>query len=148
VSHFDTAGAAKMLRDEGLRDAAAVASRRAAELYGLKVLAEGIETNTANYTRFLYVGHGEEPRTGWDKTSIAFTIANKTGILTSALNALGSVKITKLETRPLLGRPFEYTYFADFEGHGDDPTVSRVLTEMGPICSTLRIFGSYPRAQI
>jgi prephenate dehydratase len=148
VNFFDTAGAAKVLRDEGLRDAGAVASRRAAELYGLTVLAEGIETDAANYTRFLHVGHGNEPRTGRDKTSIAFTVANQRGALTSALNALSSVRITKLETRPLVGKPFEYTYFADFEGHRDDPDASRALAEMGRLCATLRVLGSYPRAQI
>jgi len=148
MNFFDTAGAAKMLRDEGLRDAGAVASRRAAELYGLNVLAEGIETDAANYTRFLHVGLGDEPLTGRDKTSIAFTVDNKRGALTSALNALGGVKITKLETRPLVGRPFEYTYFADFEGHRDDPDASRALVEMGRLCVTLQVLGSYPRAQI
>lgn len=148
VNFFDTAGAAKMLHDEGLRDAGAVASRRAAELYGLTVLAEGIETDAANYTRFLHVGRGDEPRTGRDKTSISFTVENKEGAITSALNALNSVRITKLEARPLVGRPFEYTYFVDFEGHRGDPDVSRALAEMGRLCATLRVLGSYPRAQI
>ncbi len=148
VNHFDTAGAVKMIRDEGLRDAAAVASRRAAEIYGLNVLAEGIETNRENYTRFLSVGRGAEQATGRDKTSLAFTVDHRPGTLIAALRALADrrLNLTKIESRPYPGRPWEYVFFIDFEGHRDDPVSVDALRDLSAYAKSLKVLGSYPRA--
>ena len=148
VNHFDTAGAVKMIRDEGLRDAAAVASRRAAEIYGMDVLAEGIETNRENYTRFLHVGRGAEPSTGRDKTSLAFTVDHRPGTLIAALRVLAErrLNLTKIESRPYQGRPWEYVFFIDFEGHREDTVSAEALRELAAYAKSLKVLGSYPRA--
>jgi len=148
VNHFDTAGAVKMIRDEGLRDAAAVASRRAAEIYGMNVLAEGIETNRENYTRFLHIGLGAEMSTGRDKTSLAFTIDHRPGTLVAALRVLADrrLNLTKIESRPYPGRSWEYIFFIDFEGHRDDLVSMEALRELSAYARSLKILGSYPRA--
>ncbi len=148
VNYHDTAGAVKMIRDEGLLDAAAVASERAAEIYGMKVLARGIETNKANYTRFLAIGHGAPPATGRDKTSVAFTVDHRPGTLIAALRALADrrLNLTKIESRPYLGRPWEYVFFVDFEGHREEPASADALREMGANAKSLKVLGSYPRA--
>ncbi len=148
VNYYDTAGAVKMIRDGGLLDAAAIASERAAEIYGMKVLDRGIETDGANYTRFLTIGYGATPATGRDKTSIAFIVNHKPGTLIAALRALADrrLNLTKIESRPYLGRPWEYVFFVDFEGHRDEPVSAETLREMGANAKSLKILGSYPRA--
>jgi prephenate dehydratase len=137
-----------MIRDEGLRDAAAVASRRAAEIYGMDVLVEGIETNRENYTRFLHVGRGAEPSTGRDKTSLAFTVDHRPGTLIAALRVLADrrLNLTKIESRPYPGRPWEYVFFIDFEGHRDDPVSAEALRELAAYAGSLKVLGSYPKA--
>jgi prephenate dehydratase len=149
INYYDTAGAVKMIVERGLRDAAAVASRRAAEIYGMAVLAEGIETNTENWTRFLHIGRGHPPPTGRDKTSLTFTIDNRPGALTDAIRPLADcgLNITKLESRPLQGKPWEYVFFVDFEGHSDDPNPAEALRKLATHTTSIRVFGSYPRAQ-
>jgi len=148
INHFDTAGAVKMVRDKGLRDAAAVASKRAAEIYGMNILAEGIETSRENYTRFLHVGLGTEPSTGRDKTSIAFTVDHEPGTLIAALRVLADrrLNLTKIESRPYPGRTWEYVFFIDFEGHRDDPVSAEALHELAAYTRSLKLLGSYPRA--
>ena len=148
VNHYDTAGAVKMIRDGGLLDAAAVASERAAEIYGMNVLDFGIETDKANYTRFLAIGRSAAPATGRDKTSIIFTVDHGPGTLIAALRVLADLhlNLTKIESRPYLGRPWEYVFFVDFEGHRDDPVSAEALREMGAHAKSLKVIGSYPRA--
>ena len=145
---YDTAGSVKMIRDQGLRDAGAVASRRAAEIYGMTVLAEGIETNKENYTRFLVVGRGEQPPTGEDKTSTAFIVAHRPGTLALALSALAErgINLTRIESRPLLGKPWEYIFFMDAEGHEKEPPMSDALEDLKRTSDHIKILGSYPRA--
>jgi len=147
INYYDTAGAVKMIRDGGLLDAAAVASERAAQIYGMKVLDRGIETDRANYTRFLAIGHGAAPATGRDKTSIAFTVDHRPGTLIAALRALADrrLNLTKIESRPYLGRPWEYIFFVDFEGHRDEPFSADALREIGANAKSLKVLGSYPR---
>jgi chorismate mutase / prephenate dehydratase len=147
VNHFDTAGAVKMISDVGIRDAAAVASRRAADIYGMSILAEGIEDNVENYTRFLHVGRGSTRPTGCDKTSIAFTVDHRPGTLISALRALADrrLNLTKIESRPYPGKPWEYIFFIDFEGHMDEYVSSEALRELEAYTGCLKVLGSYPR---
>lgn len=148
VNFFDTAGSVKMLHDERRMDAAAVASRRAADLYGLSVIAESIETNKENYTRFLSIGHGGPEPTGRDKTSLSLIIAHRPGSLLAALKALSDrrLNLTKIESRPLVGKPFEYVFFIDFYGHKDDAVTAEALRDLKALSAAVRILGSYPRA--
>ncbi len=148
VPMYDTAGSAKMIKEANLRDAAAIASRRAAEIYGLNILFEGIESNPENYTRFLIIGHEDHPPTGRDKTTIAFKIEHAPGTLFKALKgfAEGGVNLTKIESRPILGRPWEYTFYLDLEGHREDQPVKLALKELEKTSLYIKILGSYPRA--
>jgi len=149
VSYYDTAGAVKMIKEQGMRDAAAVASRRAAEIYGMTVLVEGIETSAENYTRFLHIGRGSPSPTGRDKTSLSFTIENRPGALVEALRPLADrdLNVMKLESRPLQGHPWQYVFFADFGGHKEEPKTAEALRGLATHSTSLKILGSYPRAE-
>jgi prephenate dehydratase len=148
VDAYDTAGSVKMLRDGGLTDAAAVAGGRAAEEYGMAVLARGIESHPDNYTRFLILGRADHERTGRDKTSVACALADAPGALFRALGCFAErgVGLSRIETRPIAGSPWAYHYFMDLEGHRDDPLVTRSLGALRARARWLRVLGSYPRA--
>jgi prephenate dehydratase len=148
VNYYDTAGAVKMIRDGGLRDAGAVASRRAADIYGMTVLAEAIEDNGENYTRFLHIGRGTTHPTGHDRTSLAFTVDNRPGTLIAALHALADrgLNLSKIESRPYPGRPWEYVFFIDFDGHAEDPAAAGAIRDLAGYAGSLKVLGSYPRA--
>jgi chorismate mutase/prephenate dehydratase len=145
---YDTAGSAKMLREKGLKDAAAVASERAAELYGLKILAREIEDNPNNYTRFFVLYVEDSPKTGKDKTSIIFGAAHKPGSLYEALGefAKRSINLTKIESRPTKRTPWEYYFYLDFEGHRTEPACAEALIALRNHSSFIKILGSYPKA--
>ncbi|MEK6752640.1 MAG: prephenate dehydratase [Chloroflexota bacterium] len=152
---YDTAGSVKMLKESGARDVAAIASKRAAELYGMQILEEGIEDNAENYTRFLAVGReatvpaalSESKGKEEAKTSIVFTLKNVPGSLFKAMSvfALRDIDLTKIESRPLQGKPWEYLFYVDFIGSVEDETPKRALDHLGEYATTLRVLGSYPR---
>ncbi len=149
---YDTAGSVKMLKESGARDTAAIASRRAAELYGMQILEEGIEDNAENYTRFLAIQHEAvvpegDPHQGLAKTSIVFTLKNQPGALFKAMSvfALRDIDLTKIESRPLQGKPWEYLFYIDFIGAAHEKTIKRALDHLGEYAVTLRVLGSYPR---
>jgi len=149
VSEYDTAGSVKMLRDQGLRDGAAIASIRAATVYGASVLRTEIEDNKENYTRFLLLSRDAKPQPSANKTSIVFSTRNEPGMLFRCLAAfaLRDIDLTKLESRPLHGKPWEYFFYVDFIGNVEDPNCKNALRHLEEMTTFLRILGSYPSAE-
>jgi len=148
IAHYDTAGSARMIREQGLRGVAAVASRRAADLYGLAVLAAGIQDLPENYTRFIVLGRDPAPRSsGPSKTMLVMAVAHVPGSLYRALGCLArrNINLLKLESRPARNRPWEYVFYVDFEGHRDDPLVAEALAELAQHTQWMKVLGSFPR---
>ena len=154
VAEADTAGSAQMIRERGDHSAAALASKRAAEVYGLVVLAENMEDNPENYTRFLVLSQeplGSDTLQGDDfKTSIVFSLHNEPGSLFKALSvfALRDIDLTKIESRPIQGKPWEYMFYVDFAGHIETETCKRALDHLSEYAAFLRVLGSYPRHRL
>lgn len=148
IPSYDTAGSAKMIRERRLAASAAVASRRAAKIYELEILAEGIETNPNNYTRFLTIDRSPAPRAAPSKTSVVFGVRNQPGALYGALGALATrqINLTKIESRPGQDRPWVYVFYVDFDGHTDDAVVQEALRDLREHTTFLRVLGSYPRS--
>ena len=146
-SAYDTAGSVKMLKESGARDTAAIASRRAAEIYEMQILEEGIEDNAENFTRFLAISKAEIQPEREAKTSIVFTLKNQPGALFKALSvfALRDIDLTKIESRPLQGKPWEYLFYIDFIGATHEETSRKALDHLSEYALTLRVLGSYPR---
>ena len=145
IATYDTAGSAKMVADAGQTDAAAIASARAGEVFGLVPLASGIQDFDDNITRFLVIGRRPLKDTVADKTTIVFTVPNEPGALFKALSvfALRGVDLTKLESRPIPGRPWEYLFYADLSAARDQLTCARALGHLAEFAPTLRVLGSY-----
>lgn len=149
IPTYDTAGSVKMVSEQGASDAAAVAGARAAELYGMHVIAMGIEDNRNNYTRFFILSRRDVPPSGADKTSVVFSVRHEPGALYSALRVLAErgVNLTKIESRPTRQKPWEYNFYLDFEGHRLDAQFAEALESVKPYCLFLRVLGSYPQAK-
>jgi len=149
VSTYDTAGSVRMLRDEGLRDGAAIASRRAAEIYGMSILASDFEDDAQNYTRFLILHPREAVPAGPAKTSIVFSVENEPGALFKCLSvfALRDIDLSKIESRPLQGRPWEYLFYLDLAGSLREERCRNAINHLQEITAFFRNLGSYPRAQ-
>ncbi len=146
VAVYDTAGSAKMIRDRGLRGAAAVASRHAARLYGLEILAEGIQDNPDNITRFYAIARDPAPRGERNRTALVMATQHRPGALYWCLGALAyrQVNLVKLESRPSRHRPFDYIFYLVCDGHVSDPPLAEALDELKTKTTFLRVLGSYP----
>lgn len=150
VSHYDTAGAARDLATDPRANTAAIASRLAAETYGLEILAHNVEDLPINYTRFFVLGLDNPQRHDPSKTSIIFTTGHVPGSLVAILNELAQreINLTKIESRPRRNRPWHYLFHVDFEGHVDDPGVQEALMGILKRASLLKVLGSYPAAPV
>jgi prephenate dehydratase len=147
-AEYNTAGAAKRIADEGLHGTAAIASRRAAELYGLEVLAERIQTYPDNHTRFGALARHPSPLARPDKCSLVFGVGHLPGSLYRCLGAFAErhLNLEKLESRPRPGRPWEYLFYADVEAAADRPEMVEALAELSEHATFTRILGSYASA--
>ncbi|MBN1480761.1 prephenate dehydratase [candidate division KSB1 bacterium] len=149
VASYDTAGSVKMIRDENMRDAAAIGSRWAAEDYGMQILKEEIEDIPENYTRFYVLSR--EPRTFGEanKTSIVFSLKSIPGALYKCLSvfALRDIDLLRIESRPLRGRPWEYIFYLDFTGNMHEERCQNAIRHLEEITTQLKVLGSYPAAK-
>lgn len=148
IPTYDTAGSVKMLKEKGLKDSAAVASEKAAEIYGMKILAREIEDTPTNYTRFFVISKNDAATTGKDKTSIIFTATHTPGALYHALGefAKRGINLTKIESRPTKQKPWEYNFYLDFEGHRTEENCTTALKALEKYAKFIKILGSYPKA--
>jgi prephenate dehydratase len=148
VPFYDTAGSVKHVVAERLQDAAGIASRRAAVVYHGKILKSGIEDDKKNFTRFFLIHQGK-PRAARNanKTSLAFSVKNIPGALFKALSvfALRDISLSKIESRPMRGRPWEYVFFVDLL-RGDDEDSRNALRHLGEISDLVKVLGIYPGA--
>jgi prephenate dehydratase len=145
IATYDTAGSAKMVADAGLKDAAAIASARAGDVFGLVSLASSVQDFDDNITRFLVVGEQRLKNVVADKTSIVFTLPNEPGSLFKALSvfALRGIDLTKLESRPIPGRPWEYLFYVDLAAAHDELPCTRALAHLAEFAPMLRTLGTY-----
>jgi len=146
VSFYNTAGSVKFIHDKGLKQAGAIASVDAAQIYGMKILRRGIEDDPENYTRFLVLARkGQMPR-GGGKTSIVFGLENQPGVLFKALSvfALRNIDLVKIESRPIRGKPWEYLFYIDLASHVQSRQCSNALRHLRELAPYLKVLGSYP----
>ncbi|WP_321472501.1 prephenate dehydratase [uncultured Paludibaculum sp.] len=152
VPFYDTAGSVKMVMAEGLKDAAAIASAVSATIYGAHILKRSIEDDRQNFTRFFLLRRADQPelnlaepgKKNW-KTSLVFSTRNQPGSLFRALSAfaLRDLSLTKIESRPLRGKPWEYLFYVDFLGSIEEERVKKALGHLQELADLLRVLGCY-----
>ena len=147
-SFYDTAGSVKYMMEKKLGDTGAIAGHQAAEEYGAKVILSGLEDEKQNFTRFFLVAREKKPLPQSDKTSIVFGLTNVAGALFKGLSvfALRDLDLSKIESRPVRGKPWEYMFFADVL-KGEDSSMERALQHLAEIASFVKVLGVYPRAR-
>ena len=147
---YDTAGSVRIIRDLNKKNIACIASKRAAEIYDISIIQEGIEDNKNNYTRFLVFSKIKNDKTENSKTSIVFSVKHEPGALYRIINEFYQYKVnlTKIESRPNKGTPWEYNFYVDFEGHQDNSSIKEMLQKLKDSTSFLKILGSYPIAKL
>jgi prephenate dehydratase len=146
---YDTAGSVKHVIEGGMKDAAGIASRHAASVYKGRILAAGIEDNKRNFTRFFLLRRSDKKRIlpGANKTSVAFGLKNVPGALHKALRVFADrdISLSKIESRPMRGRPWEYVFYADFL-RGDDKLARGALLQLKAVADMVKVLGIYPAA--
>jgi chorismate mutase/prephenate dehydratase len=147
VDVASTAVAAQIVSED--YTAAAIASELAASMYDLKVIRERIEDQVNNFTRFLIVGKKLADKSGDDKTSLMFSVKDEVGILHRMLEpfAKRSINLSKIESRPLKKKAWEYIFFLDLTGHISDQDIADAVQELKGCCQFVKVLGSYPRAK-
>lgn len=146
VASYDTAGSVKMIKDKGLKDAAAIASKQAANDYGMQILKEEIEDIPENFTRFHVISLSESASRADNKTSVVFAMKNIPGALFKGLSvfSLRDIDLLKIESRPLRGKPWAYIFYLDFAGHMGEEKCKNAIRHLQEITSFLKVLGSYP----
>jgi len=149
IPTYDTAGSVKMVKEMGIVSGVAIASARAAEIYGMEIIAREIEDNPHNFTRFFILSPQDSPPSGNDKTSIVFAVKHKPGALYDSLRELAvrNINLTKLESRPTRQKPWDYNFYLDFEGHREDKAAREALEYLEAASLFVKILGSYPKAK-
>ncbi len=149
IPTYDTAGSVRMIKEQGIKDGAAIASNRAAEIYGMKIITTEIEDNPNNFTRFFILAKQDAPPSGNDKTSIVFSVKHRPGALYEFLRNLASrnINLTKIESRPTRQKPWEYNFYLDFEGHREDKLAREALDDLEKTSLFVKVLGSYPKAK-
>jgi prephenate dehydratase len=147
VPFYDTAGSVKHVTEKRLTDTAGIAGKQAAAVYKGKILKAGIEDDKKNFTRFFLLRRKKRVLPGANKTSIAFGLKNIPGALYKALSvfALRDISLSKIESRPMRGRPWEYVFYADFL-RGDDASARNALKHLGEVADLVKVLGIYPAA--
>ncbi len=146
IPTYDTAGSAKMIKEKNLKNAGAIASKQVSEIYGMELLAEGIETNPMNFTRFFVISREKASYAESSKTSLIFRTRNIPGALYKSLGAFANrgINLSKLESRPAKDTPWEYIFYVDFEGHAESKVCKEAIEELKDLCSFVKLLGSYP----
>ncbi|MFZ0695949.1 MAG: prephenate dehydratase [Nitrososphaeraceae archaeon] len=149
IATYDTAGAVKMIQQTGMVEAAAIASKRAADLYGMRICEESIEDKKNNYTRFLVLSKIQSKPTGNDGTSIIFSVRHIPGALFSILEefARRRINLTKIESRPTKEVPWEYNFYVDFEGHSSEKEIKDLIRAIRKKTTFVKLLGSYKRGE-
>jgi prephenate dehydratase len=144
---YDTAGSVKHVIETGLKDAAGIAGKHAATVYRGKILAAGIEDDKQNFTRFFLLRKTKRIFPGANKTSIAFGLKNLPGALYQALSvfAVRNISMSKIESRPMRGRPWEYVFYVDYL-RGDDNAARSALRDLAEVADMVKVLGIYPSA--
>jgi len=147
VAFYDTAGSVKHVIEQKLRDSAGIASRLAVREYGGTILEAGLEDNKRNFTRFFLITRKKKVLPGANKTSLAFSVKNIPGALFKALSvfALRDISLSKIESRPMRGRPWEYVFYVDIM-RGDDEVARNALRHLGEAAELVKVLGIYPAA--
>jgi prephenate dehydratase len=145
VPFYDTAGSVKHVIENRLRDSAGIAGKQAAKVYGGRVLQAGIEDDKQNFTRFFLIRKNRRTLPGANKTSIAFSAKNVPGALFKALSvfALRDISLSKIESRPLRGRPWQYIFYVDFM-RGRDEASENALRHLAEVADFVKVLGIYP----
>jgi prephenate dehydratase len=148
VPFYDTAGSVKHVMEQKLRDAAGIAGAQAASVYGAKILKSGIEDDKRNFTRFFLIRKQRKILPGANKTSIVFGVKNVAGALFKALSvfALRDITLSKIESRPVKGKPWEYVFYLDFL-RGQDAAAANALRHLAEIAEPVKVLGIYPAAK-
>jgi len=145
IPTYDTAGSLQLIKQE--KNSAAIASKRAAKMHEMEALKEEIQTSPENYTRFFIISDHDAEPTGSDKTSIVFSTKHLPGSLYQCLSVFANeeLNLAKIESRPIIGQPWRYNFYLDFEGHRSGERSRKALRELKERTIFLKVLGSYPK---
>jgi len=150
IPAYDTAGSVKIIKELDNRNCASIASKDAAQIYNMPIIAENIANNLNNYTRFLIMSKTSNSITDNDKTSIIFSIKHEPGSLFRIIEKFhkNNVNLTKIESRPTKTNTWEYNFYVDFEGHKENPQIIEMLDKIKQETLFMKVLGSYPSAKL